>query len=77
MAFRRQTGETSPQESITFTYWLTILHLLKLGIAWEAIHDFTEDEINLILGVQSALDQREADEQTRQMARSGGMPSIM
>ena len=49
MAFMRQTGENSPQEALTFTYWLTILHLLNLGIAWEAIHDFTEDEINLIL----------------------------
>ena len=76
MAFMRQTGENSPQEALTFTYWLTILHLLKLGIAWEAIHDFTEDEINLILGIQSALAQREADEQTRQMARSTSMPSI-
>ena len=72
----RQTGENSPQEALTFTYWLTILHLLKLGIAWEAIHDFTEDEINLILGIQSALDQREADEQTRQMAIRTSMPSI-
>ena len=76
MAFMRQTGENSPQEALTFTYWLTILHLLKLGIAWEAIHDFTEDEINLILGIQSALDQREADEQTRQMAIRTSMPSI-
>ena len=58
----RQTGENSPQEALTFTYWLTILHLLKLGIAWEAIHDFTEDEINLILGIQWGLEELQQEE---------------
>tara|TARA_R110002051_G_scaffold34911_1_gene77352 strand:- start:11 stop:142 length:132 start_codon:yes stop_codon:yes gene_type:complete len=42
---------------------------LKLGIAWEAVNQFTDEEINLVLGIQGALDQREADEQARAMAR--------
>jgi len=75
MAFMRQAGEYSPQEALAFSYWLTVLHLLKIGVAWEAINNFTQEEINLVLGVQSALDQREADEEARSMARSS-MPKM-
>lgn len=77
MAFMRQVGDTTPEEALTYSYWATVLQLLKLGIAWEAILSFTEGEIAMILGVQGAIDQREQDEQTRQMARSnigGSMP---
>ena len=58
-----------------FSYWLTVLQLLKLGITWEAIHQFTDEEMNLVLGIQAALNQREADEQARAMAR-GQMPQM-
>ncbi len=70
MAFMRKTGDTAPQEALIYTYWATILHLLKIGIAWEAINNFTENEINIIIGVQQAIDQKEADDNARQMARS-------
>lgn len=58
-----------------FSYWLTVLQLLKLGITWEAIHQFTDEEMNLVLGIQAALSQRESDEQARAMAR-GQMPQM-
>tara|TARA_Y100000296_G_scaffold19154_1_gene22881 strand:+ start:864 stop:1019 length:156 start_codon:yes stop_codon:yes gene_type:complete len=51
------------------------LQLLKLGITWEAIHQFTDEEMNLVLGIQAALSQRESDEQARAMAR-GQMPQM-
>lgn len=75
MAFMRGVGDTTPEEALTYSYWATILQLLKLGIAWKAILSFTEGEVALIMGIQGALDQREADEQTRSMAKShGNMP---
>tara|TARA_Y100000310_G_C20354840_1_gene656125 strand:- start:35 stop:196 length:162 start_codon:yes stop_codon:yes gene_type:complete len=40
--------------------------LLKHGIPYEAILSFTDQELNLVLGVQAALDQREVDERDRQ-----------
>jgi len=48
-----------------FSYWLTMLQLLKLGIAWEAILNFTEGEIHTILGIELAIKQLEQDEQAR------------
>lgn len=75
MAFMRGVGDTTIEETLTYTYWATVLQLLKLGIAWEAILTFTEGEVALITGIQGALDQREQDEQTRNMAKShGNMP---
>ena len=70
MAFLRQVGDTTPEEALIYTYWTTVLHLLKLGIAWDAILSFTEGEIALILGIQSALDQRQSEEEAREMAKS-------
>jgi hypothetical protein len=75
MAYMRQVGDTTPEEALTYSYWATVLQLLKIGIAWEAILSFSEGEVALILGVQGAIDQKEADDQTRAMAKnSGGMP---
>jgi len=70
MAFLRQVGDTTPAEALIYTYWTTVLHLLKLGIVWDAILSFTEGEIALILGIQSALDQRQSEEEAREMAKS-------
>ena len=72
MAYMRQVGDTTPEEALTYSYWATVLQMLKIGIAWEAILSFTEGEVALILGIQGALDQREADEQTRAMAKNAG-----
>ena len=72
MAYMRQVGDTTPEEALTYSYWATVLQMLKIGIAWEAILSFTEGEVALILGIQGALDQREADEQTSAMAKNAG-----
>jgi len=83
MAFMRNAGEITPEESLIYNYWSTILHLLKLGIAWEAISNFTDTEISLIIGIDAAYQQKEQDDQARQMAQHQmpnmagmGMPSI-
>jgi hypothetical protein len=83
MAFMRNAGDITPEESLIYNYWSTILHLLKLGIAWEAISNFTGNEISLIIGIDAAYQQKEQDDQARQMAQHKmpsmagmGMPSI-
>jgi hypothetical protein len=53
-----------------YSYWITVLQLLQIGISWEAIKEFTEDEVTLIMGVSNALEQREADQQAQSMAAS-------
>ena len=78
MAYMRNTGDISPIESLVYTYWVTTLQLLKVGIPWEAILSFTESELNMVVGVEAALQQREADDQAREMSRSNmKMPTNM
>ena len=66
MAFLRKSGTFTPEEGLTFNYWLVVMSLLKSGIPYDAIMSFTEAEIHYVLGTQSAIDQIEADEQARQ-----------
>ena len=72
MAFLRGVGDTEPRESLVYGYWITVLQLLKIGIAWEAILTFTEEEVNMILGIESALNQKQQDDETRSMAARHG-----
>ncbi len=44
---------------MVFSYWIVVLQLLKLGIPWEAIHEFEPKDINMILAVQAALIEHE------------------
>ena len=70
MAFWRQAGEIDYRESILYSHWTVVLQLLKIGIDSEAIQHFTEDEIHLILGVEMAIQQKQQDQQAREMAMS-------
>lgn len=70
MAFWRQAGYIDYRESILYSHWTIVLQLLKIGIDWEAIQHFTEDEIHLILGVEMAIQQKQQDQQAREMAMS-------
>ena len=72
----RQVGDTTPEEAITYSYWATVLQLLKLGIAWDAILSFTEGEIALIIGIQGALDQRRAELEASEQARNSNMTAL-
>ena len=72
----RNAGNITPEEGLAYNYWLVVLSLLKQGIPYDAILSFTEHELNLVLGVQSALHQREQDERARQerIAEQRGRP---
>jgi hypothetical protein len=45
--------------------WMTILSLLKLGIAWEAIWEFTDEEVIYVLSVNAAMIQKQNDDQAQ------------
>ncbi len=65
----RRVGDFTPQENMVYTYWIIIVQLLQIGIAWEAIMQFTENEIMLVLGVHQAFEQMKADANARSSAR--------
>tara|TARA_R110000824_G_scaffold108637_1_gene255873 strand:- start:413 stop:652 length:240 start_codon:yes stop_codon:yes gene_type:complete len=70
MAFMRGSNDVQPHEALLFSYWQIILHLLKIGISWESVMNFSEEEIHLIIGIDMAVQQREEDEQNREAANS-------
>jgi len=51
---------------LAYNYWLIVIALLKVGIPYEAILSFSEQELHYVLGIQGAIDQREQDEAARQ-----------
>ena len=49
-------------------------HLLKAGVAWDAIMQMSEQETYFLIGVLSALQQKEQDAEAKSVAPSmGGM----
>jgi len=70
MAFTRGSKDITSYEVVIYSHWIITIQLLKMGVSWEAIQSMNGDEINLILGVQMALNQKENDEQARAMAAS-------
>ena len=70
MAFMRGSSDVQPHEALLFSYWQIILQLLKIGISWESVMNFSEEEIHLILGIELAVQQREEDEQNKEAANS-------
>lgn len=73
----RGVGNTNPQEAMTYNYWFVVLRLLKLGISWDAVLEFSEAEVNTILGVQAALDEQQNEQSVRESARGNINPSMM
>ena len=72
MAFFKRSPDIHPYEGHLFMYWVTVLQLLKIGVAWEAIQNFSSRETNMILGVQAAMSQREQDDMAREQAKTFG-----
>ena len=55
---------------MVFGYWLTIIQLLKTGFSWEAITNFTDEELYMVMGVEMAITQRQNEAQAQANARS-------
>tara|TARA_R110000824_G_scaffold330090_2_gene516871 strand:+ start:2871 stop:3101 length:231 start_codon:yes stop_codon:yes gene_type:complete len=66
--YLRGVGDQAPQEKVVYQYWIVVLHLLQLGIAWNAIEDLTEQQLHLILGIDSAMKEQQAEQQARELA---------
>lgn len=66
----RRAGEFSPQENMVYSYWIIILQLLQIGIAWEAIMKFTENEIMLLLSIHGAFEQIKMEAQAQSMGKN-------
>tara|TARA_R100001082_G_C4359968_1_gene158826 strand:- start:4 stop:198 length:195 start_codon:yes stop_codon:yes gene_type:complete len=49
-----------------YAYWLTLSRLLKEGYPYDAIINFSPEEINIILAMEKAVSERQQDEQERQ-----------
>ena len=59
-----------PKEAIVFSHWINVVQLLKAGIPWDVIHSLESQEITIIFGVLNAFDQKQSEDQQRQMAAS-------
>ena len=51
-----------------------MLQLLRRGIPWDTLITLSENEINLIIGIDAAIEQKQADEAARESAVS--LPTI-
>jgi|3_EtaG_2_1085321.scaffolds.fasta_scaffold60825_3 hypothetical protein len=58
-----------PIENLVYTYWMTVVQLLKNGIPWEAIQLLSEGEITFIIGIISAFRQKEEEDEQRSMSK--------
>lgn len=59
--------DVRPEEAYIYNYWLITLRLLKIGLPWDYIASIHENELMMILGVQLALEQKEAEDQQAEM----------
>lgn len=65
MLFLRGLGNLAPGEAVLYSHWITTLTFLEKGIPYEAIQEFTTDQINIILAVILAKQERENEEEAR------------
>ena len=42
--------------------------MLRIGIPWDVIQEISESEVNIILGISSAFEQKENEDEQRSMA---------
>ena len=45
-----------------------MLHLLQLGISWDTIEELTEQQLHLILGIDTAMKEQQAEQQAKELA---------
>jgi len=56
-----------PHEAFIFNYWLLILKLLKVGLPWDFLMEISEAQLYMILGVTTAIEQKESEDQQSDM----------
>ena len=63
-------------EMLLFQHWVVTVQLLKLGIPYESIKTFTVEEIYMIIASEMAIQQKQQEEQAREMASSQARSSF-
>ena len=57
----------SHAEQLIFQHWIIVLRLLKMGIPYDTVESLSEMDVAIVLGVDSALRDREQAAQARSM----------
>ena len=65
----------SAGEMVLYSHWMVLIQFLKLGIPWEEIQNFTQSEVNMVLGVEMAIKEKQQEEQARQMSQQNFSPN--
>ena len=65
----------SSGEMVLYSHWMVLIQFLKLGIPWEEIQNFTQSEVNMVLGVEMAIKEKQQEEQARQMSQQNFSPN--
>ena len=65
----------SSGEMVAYSHWMVLIQFLKLGIPWEEIQNFTQSEVNMVLGVEMAIKEKQQEEQARQMSQQNFSPN--
>ena len=68
--FLRGVGTLAPNEQMVYNYWLVTLSLLELGVPWDTIQGFNEDEISMVLAVNFAKREKQQEEESKQQQMS-------
>ena len=50
-------------ESFIYSHWMIVMRLLEIGIPYHDILELEEHEINIILGIQAAIDEKRQQDQ--------------
>ena len=65
----------SSGEMVLYSHWMVLIQFLKLGIPWEEIQNFTQSEVNMVLGVEMAIKEKQQEDQARQMSQQNFSPN--
>ena len=68
--FLRGVGDLAPNEQLVYNYWFVTLSLLELGLPWDTIQGFNEDEIAMVLAVNLAKKEKQHEDEARQQQSS-------
>ena len=72
----RDPKSVSVSEIIAYQHWMTLVQLLKMGIPYETIMTLSINEIDMIIASEMAIQQKQNEEQARELAASQAKSSF-
>ena len=64
--FLSGTGNIPIEEGFVYQKWILLHTLLQIGLSYESIQTLTENEVMILLGIETALKEKENDDMERQ-----------